>query len=102
MSLLPLVEGLRHNQWEHKSSLSVNLDRDIKTSIKTYLHRRSIDLDLAPRDGFIRTGTSIRTIKLLWTGWNRGETYLSSVDVNREIGTVSHQISIADVMLDET
>ena len=55
----------------------------------TYLDILSISLNLSPTDGFVRPGSCIRAVE-----------FLASVDVYCALGTVAHQTSIGDVVLD--
>ena len=55
----------------------------------TYLDVLSVRLDLSPTDGFIRPSSCIRTVE-----------FLASVDVDCALGTVAHQTSVSDVVLD--
>ena len=57
--------------------------------MSTYLDVLSIRLDLSPADGFVRSGSCIRTVE-----------FLASVDVYCALSTVAHQASIGDVVLD--
>jgi len=52
---------------------------------------RSIKSDLAPGDGLIGLSTSVRAIELL-----------SSVNEDRIIGSIPHQVGVANVMLNHT
>lgn len=76
-SLLHILgEGLRDNQREHKGSFSVDL------------HGMSINADLSPGNGLLRSSTSVTSIELL-----------SSIDVHGEVGAVAHEVGIADMVL---
>lgn len=70
-------ERLRHNQRENESSIAGHLDG------------LGFDMNLSPRDGFVRTGAGVAAIK-----------FLPSVDIDGVLGTVAHEISVACVMLD--
>jgi len=71
-----LEECLRNNQREN--------DR----GIAGHLNRLRFDVDLAPRDGFVRTGPRVTAVELL-----------SRVDVDRVLGAVAHKIGVASVVL---
>jgi len=64
---------------EHQRTLSIHFDR------------LCVKCDLSPGNGLIRLSTCITAVK-----------FLCSVHVHRIVSTISHQISIADVMLDDT
>lgn len=66
-------------------------ERESDGGIGADLYWFGIDADLAPTNGLFGRRAGIATIKLL-----------ACVDVNREVGTISHQIGIACVMLDKT
>lgn len=74
-----LGKRLAHN--ERKSDGGIGAD----------LYWFGIDADLAPTNGLFGRRAGITTIKLL-----------ACVDVDRKVGTISHQIGIACVMLDKT
>lgn len=53
-----------------------------------YLDVLAFLLDFAPRNGFLGAGACVAAVELL-----------TGIDVHGEVGAVSHQIRIADVML---
>ncbi|KAH3673468.1 hypothetical protein WICPIJ_009757 [Wickerhamomyces pijperi] len=72
-------ESSSNNQWEHNTDISIDL-----SSV-------SFSFDLTPRDSFIRSSTSIGPIE-----------FLTGVNEDGFICTVSHQTGVTDVMLDQT
>jgi len=72
-------ECLTHNDWPDKSSLGI------------YLGWFCSNSNFTPWDSLIRSSTSIRSIK-----------FLSSVDKDRKISTISHKICVIDMMLDNS
>jgi len=71
-------EGLSDEDGQDEGALGVEFDRV------------GVGGDFTPRDSLVGPGASIATIEL------RG-----SVDEDREVGSVAHQISIANMMLDD-
>lgn len=61
------------------------------SAVQAYLDTISVDLDLAPADCLIRSGTGITAVELL-----------CCVDVNRTLGAIPHQARIGNVMFDQT
>jgi len=74
-----LSKGLSDEERKDERSLGVNLDVTRPVS------------NLAPRDGFVGTSARVAAIKLV-----------SGVDKDRKVGTVAHQVGVADVVFDQT
>lgn len=74
-----LIECLRHYQGEYNCG------------VRRHFHWLRIYFDLAPRYSFVGTGTRVTTIK-----------FLSCIDIHGEFRTITHEVCIAAVMLDDS